>query len=94
MAALLSDEWLAEVVDAAGALPPLDDVDMTLGFEVAGGQPDGKRRLHAVVAGGRLTSFVDGKAPDPIAPSPAATTTLPRWWPATSSSRSPTCRAG
>ena len=55
-----SDQWLAAVQAAAGALPPVPGCSVTVGVAVLGG-PAGRRRFGVVVVDGRLVELSPGR---------------------------------
>ena len=55
-----SDQWLAAVQAAAGALPPVPGCSVTVGVEVSGG-PAGRRRFGVAVVDGRLVELSPGR---------------------------------
>jgi len=64
MVSFLSEEWLAGLAAAGGALTELPGVDGTVRFDVSG-TAHGKVRARLVVVDGRLAAVESGSASDP-----------------------------
>lgn len=62
MAAFLSDEWFAAVLEAGKALPAAKGLSFDFAIEVPESAA-GKVRGHGTIKNGRLTKFAAGKAP-------------------------------